>query len=251
MKIASLICTSALFIIGLGIFHTTFSETSTAPQTESIPDLAPPENEWIRPTGPARVALQVGHWKNAELPDEFINLRENGGGAQGGGKAEWEVNLAIAEHTAQLLKEKGIIVDILPATVPSAYWADVLIAIHADGSESKSVSGYKVAAPRRDITGKAGQLASFVETEYGKIVNLSLDPNITRNMRGYYVFNWRRYLHAMHPMTVASIIETGFLTSPNDQKILINKPELAAKGIANGIFAYLESQQLLVTTPQS
>jgi hypothetical protein len=77
-----------------------------------------------------------------------------------------------------------------------------------------------------------------LEEEYGALVRLPLDPNISHNMRGYYVFNWRRYVHSMHPMTVGAIIETGFLTNTRDRRILINQPALAARGIANGILEF-------------
>jgi hypothetical protein len=244
--------------MGFGIFHVTYSSTDEeialsthgtfVENTASIADtLINPYANWQRPAGPPKVALQVGHWKNKELPDEFERLRETGGGTSGGGKAEWEVNLAIAELTAEVLRKHGVTVEILPATVPPEYWADVLVSIHADGNENSGVSGYKVAAPRRDITGTAEELASFLEEEYGKIVGFALDPNVTRNMRGYYAFNWRRYEHAMHPMTTAAIIETGFLTSPQDRKILINQPERSAQGIAQGILAYLRAQKLTQT----
>ena len=106
----------------------------------------PDFSDWQRPDGPPRVGLQAGHWKAQELPDELQRLRERGGGTSGGGKAEWEVNLAIVEETAFLLRAQGIVVDILPATIPKAYWADVFIAIHADGNTNPNVSGFKVAS---------------------------------------------------------------------------------------------------------
>lgn len=193
---------------------------------------------WQRPPGPLRIGLQVGHWKSGELPDELKNLREYGGGSEGGGKAEWEVNLAIARDTAKLLEEKGFVVDILPATVPPNYWADIFIAIHADGSTNPSVSGFKVAAPWRDPTGKSEQFASELQTVYGALTKLRIDPNVTRNMRGYYAFNYHRYEHAISPNTPAVIIETGFLTDPSDRNILISHPEKAADGIAQAVLSY-------------
>lgn len=199
---------------------------------------------WERPAGPPKVALQVGHWKLQEMPDEFENLKRTGGGASGGGKTEGEVNLAIAEAATELLQEKGVTVEILPATIPPDYWADALVSIHADGNENITVSGYKIAAPRWDRTGKAEILSSFIEEEYGKVVDLPLDPNVSRNMRGYYAFNWRRYEYSMHPMTVGAIVETGFLTNPHDRKIIVDNPHLAAKGITNGIIAYLQPQNI-------
>ncbi|TSC77058.1 MAG: cell wall hydrolase/autolysin [Parcubacteria group bacterium Gr01-1014_31] len=201
-----------------------------------MPDLS----GWRRPEGPWKVALQVGHWKTADLPEELGRLRERGGGTSGGGKAEWQVNLAIAEATKDLLEANGMTVEILPATIPASYWADVIIAIHADGSGNPGVSGFKAAAPRRDYRGRGSALVAALEEEYGRVTGMRQDANITRNMTGYYAFNWRRYEHAIHPMTVAAIMETGFLTSPRDQRILIRRPEVAAQGIAAGIRKFLE-----------
>ncbi|OGM21899.1 hypothetical protein A2863_02295 [Candidatus Woesebacteria bacterium RIFCSPHIGHO2_01_FULL_38_9b] len=127
----------------------------------TIEDLEPPNtdiyswlNDWERPEGPAKVGLQVGHWKNDELPDELKRLKGRTG-SSGGGKSEWEVNLAIAEAAAEILRARGIQVEILPSTVPSKFWADVFVAIHADGSSDATKSGFKASHPRRDYTGNA------------------------------------------------------------------------------------------------
>ena len=64
-------------------------------------------------------------------------------------------------------------------------------------------------------------------------------------MRGYYAFAWWRYEHAVHPMTASLILETGFLTNPSDRKIIVSKPEVSARGLANGIIKYLESENIL------
>ena len=198
---------------------------------------------WQRPEGPAKVGLQVGHWKNDELPEELEKLKGSTG-SQGAGKIEWEVNLAIAEGTKKLLEEKGIVVDLLPATVPHQYWADVFVAIHADGSTDRSKTGFKAAAPRRSMNQQAGKLLELIENSYAKVTDMDLDPNVTRNMRGYYAFAWWRYTHSVHPMTAAVILETGFLTSPVDRKIIVNASEIPAQGLANGIIEYLESEGL-------
>lgn len=199
---------------------------------------------WKRPEGPAKVALQAGHWKSNEAPEELKRLRTNTG-ASGGGKSEWEVNYEIAELTKELLEEKGVVVEILPATVPPKYWADVFVSIHADGSENTSKSGFKAAIPRRDMSGTAGDLLSRVEEAYQLATDMELDPVVTRNMTGYYAFGWWRYDHALHPMTTAMILETGFLTNPTDRLTIVNNPELSAEGLANGIISYLTAQELL------
>ncbi len=245
-----IIITILLLVVGGYLFINKDAEMTGAPpygeSEQEIPrfgTLSWLEN-WKRAEGPAKVALQVGHWKNDELPEELHRLKGNTG-SSGGGKTESQVNLAIAKNAAELLEKEGITVDILPATVPLSYWADVFVAIHADGSIDSSKSGYKIASPWRDITGNADNLVGFMEKSYEASTKLTKDPNISRNMRGYYAFSWWRYSHAIHPMTAAAIIETGFLTNSTDRKLLIGNPGVAAQAIADGIIDYLESEELL------
>ena len=155
------------------------------------------------------------------------------------------IGIKVMIETKKILEERGITVDILPATVPPKYWADAFISIHADGSESALTTGYKAASPRRDFSGNAEELVKFIVLAYEEATGLVKDPNITRNMTGYYAFAWWRYEHAVHPMTAAAILETGFLTNPSDRRIIVNKPEVSAEGLANGIIKFLESEKLL------
>jgi hypothetical protein len=240
-----------LTTFGITVFVGNFLNiTSGAPPYQVADDPPGPDIEsflwrdWKRPEGPAKVALQVGHWKSGEVPDELHRLRGNTG-ASGGGKSEWEVNMSIVSATAEILKDKGIVVEILPATVPPEYWADVFVSVHADGNLDLGKSGFKAASPRRDMTGKSGSLLNFVEDEYSKATGLPEDPNVTRNMRGYYAFGWWRYEHAVHPMTTSIILETGFLTSPSDRKVIVDQAEIAAFGLAEGIIKYLTSEKLI------
>jgi hypothetical protein len=247
LLVAFIVASCFLIKIIFSINQTVISGApSYSESEENLPELQRPSwfENWQRPEGPAKIALQVGHWKNNELPDELENLKVSSG-SSGGGKSEWEVNLAIAEETAKILKQKGVEVEILPATIPPSYWADVFVAIHADGSTDPSTSGFKIAAPWRDYTGKAASLVSLLENSYQEVTGLAKDPNVTRQMRGYYAFSWWRYEHAIHPMTTAVIIETGFLTNRPDRKLLIATPEIAGQGIAQGILKYLEGQNLL------
>ena len=68
------------------------------------------------------------------------------------------MNLAIAERAAELLKGLGYAVDVLPAVVPPSYRAHLFISIHADGSGDARASGFRVAAPRNDRTGRAANV---------------------------------------------------------------------------------------------
>jgi N-acetylmuramoyl-L-alanine amidase len=196
-----------------------------------------------REPGPPRVGLQVGHLHSEELPDELERLRDSSG-TLGGGKQEWEVNLDIARRVAVRLEARGVVVDILPATVPPGYAADAFVAIHADGEPSGSASGFK-AAHGRGRSPRDARLVALLYEEYGRATSLPEDPQLSSNMRGYYAFSYRRFQHAVSPRTPAAIIETGFLTSAQDRRILLAQPDRAAEGIASGILRFLQEDPAL------
>jgi len=199
-----------------------------------------------RAPGPPRVGIQVGHWQRNNLPAELAGLTSSTG-AIAGGVTETEVNLAVAQRVVAQLEAKGVVVDLLPVAVPVDYLADVFISIHADGSENTAARGYKMAAPRRDFSGKASALLGALEASYGVATGLPHDADgVTRRMSAYYAFNWRRYDHAIHPQTPAVIVEMGFLTNATDRSFLTTQTAVVANGIADGVLAYLEGQGLLV-----
>ncbi|MBP6945568.1 N-acetylmuramoyl-L-alanine amidase [Patescibacteria group bacterium] len=230
------------FIGSFSQIESGFEEIDESLSLDPLPFLDPYVN-WKRPDGPVRVGIQAGHWYASEAPDEQEGLRDNTG-AQASGFTEWEANLRIAEETKKLLEAKGIIADLLPTTIPPGYLADAFISIHADGSTDTTINGYKIASPRRDRSGKAQQLSDLIQARYGSSTLLSVSDTVTRNMRGYYAFSSRRYEHSIHPMTPGAILETGFISSVKDRKIIISNPKRAAQGIADGIIAFLQ-----VTTP--
>ncbi len=207
---------------------------------ERFPELL----EWKRPDGPPKVALQVGHWRNDQVPEELDRIRNNTG-ASWGNISEWEVNYEIATRAEKILEQEGIQVELLPATIPPSYWADAFVAIHADGNTDTNKSGFKVAAPRRDYSGKSNMLASYIEKEYKAVTDMKIDPIITRNMTGYYAFSWWRFDHAIHPMTAGIILETGFLTSFTDRLTILDNPDASAQGLASGIIEYLKAEKLI------
>lgn len=183
-----------------------------------------------------RIAIQAGHWKAAEAPDELRRIRTNG--TRWESVAEWEVNLDIAERAAAQLRALGYEVDVLPAVVPPAYRADLFIAVHADGAENSAAKGYRVAASRRDRTGRGQEIAQLLSRTYGEATGLRHLPTNTRRMTNYYAFNDRRYRHSIDPATIGIIIETGFLTSPEDRSVIIDDPERSANGIVAAVTAF-------------
>ncbi len=209
---------------------------------ESIRQLAfaQPVQASVASTGQKQVALQVGHWKMEEVPWELRHLDQHRQ-AQGGGKMEWEINLAITQETAKLLEAQGIGVTMLPAILPSIYKADVFVSIHADQNPSLPwKSGFKVAASAFDQSGKAKRLAQLLTQEYRKATWLDFETYIPSAMPYYYAFNSKKFLYAIHPQTPSAIIETGYLPNPRDRAIIFTNPQVAAQGIAQGILRFLE-----------
>ena len=198
-----------------------------------------PPAEVYNPPGPKRVGLQAGHWKTEEIPSE---LRGLGPGASAAGKAEWEVNLDIAERTAALLRAYGVEVDILPTTLPIEYKAHAFLSIHADGDEAGARQGYKLGRAVWSATPSADdKLIADITSAYGAATRMPLDPvGASRRMTAYYAFNSRRYCHAVSPGTPSAILEAGYLTSAVDRQILLNDPDAAARGIASGLLRYLD-----------
>lgn len=198
-----------------------------------------------RPEGPPRVGIQAGHWKLDEVPEELDGLKASTG-ARGGGVTEQAAVLKIAQLVQEILEKEGVMVDLIPATVPVDYVADAFVSIHADGSSSAQVSGFKISGPRRDFSGRSHDLIDALYESYEEATSMGRDDNnITRRMSGYYAFNWRRFDHALHPLVPAAIVETGFMTSAKDRAIIVAQPERAADGIAKGILTFLKQNNLL------
>ena len=166
----------------------------------------------IGPFEPKRVGIQVGHWQRDSLPEELAGLADNTG-AVVDGVMEEDVMYEIAVRVKALLEAQGIVVDILPVTIPVDYQASAFVSLHADGSRDTSISGFKIAAPRTDFSGRSIALKQALDSSYARATNLPEDTAITRRMTGYYAFNWRRYDHAVHPQTPAVIVETGFFNT--------------------------------------
>lgn len=196
----------------------------------------PTPSEWQPPEGPVRIALQVGHWRADEAPGELRGLR--GGGTSWEDMHEWEANHLVARTAADMLEDLGYEVDLLPAVVPPGYRAHLFIAIHADGSDDPRASGFRVAAPRSDATGRAARVVDLLASTYARETGIRNLGTTTRRMRNYYAFNFRRYEHALHPMTIAVILETGFLTSSRDRDVILDAPERAARGIVEAVRAF-------------
>jgi N-acetylmuramoyl-L-alanine amidase len=189
------------------------------------------------PTGPRRVAIQAGHWKSDEAPDELRRLIPQTG-AEWEGVTEVEINLDIAQRVGVILNSKGIAVDILPTTIPVGYVADAFVALHADSDGVGSNSGFKMAhGARRGPYEDA--LLNDIKDAFGAATGLDYDPtHITSSMKGYFAFNWSRFQHAVAAHTPAVILEMGYVSNDDDRALMLDKPDLLAAAIADGVMKF-------------
>jgi hypothetical protein len=197
------------------------------------------EGELAMLAEPSHIALQVGHWRINELPAELARLRTSTGGS-GGGVREVDVNLAVAERAAERLRELGHTVDVLPATVPPGYQADVFLAIHADAVRSPAPRGYKLARSRWSrLPATDDALVAAVSEEYRQATGLPWSPAITGAMTGYYAFSNWGVRHSVHPTTPAAIIELGYVTNAADRAVLTAGVDRVVSGIVRGLLRFL------------
>lgn len=191
-----------------------------------------------RLAGPVRVGLQVGHLDAHLQPDELASLRWSTGG-HANGLDEVTVNKEVAGILAGRLRQRGFEVDLLPATIPPGYSADLVISIHVDASPDPTRQGYKSAhfIPARNareaVLKVAVDRAIFAATRMADD-----DRNVSGNMLYYYAFNHRRFHHSVAPRTPALIVELGYLSNSYDRR-LIEQPELLAAALETGVLSYL------------
>ncbi len=214
----------------------------TRPQPE--PALPPARKATVAVPGagaPWRVGLQIGHLDSAQLPDELRRLRGSTG-AYAAGIKEVDVNRAVAAAAALLLKEAGVDVTVLPATIPPGFAADAFVSIHADGNRNSGVRGYKISPPWRASPASRKLVAALLQ-HYDEATGLPRDLNgVTYRMRGYYAFNSYRYRHAIALDTPAAILEMGYLSNGTDREYLLAHPDEAAAGLVAGILAFLDQR---------
>jgi hypothetical protein len=200
---------------------------------------------WNRPfAARPRVGLQVGHWRMEELPDELWRLRDNTG-AQSGPYREVDANLAVAQRTAAILRAAGVEVDLLPGTIPPDYLADAVVAIHADGAWREGARGWKISTAWR-ASDASRLLERAIALYYPQVTGLPEDKvGITYGMKGYYAFSRGRFRHAVSPFTPAVILEMGFVTDSRDRAVIVDRPNEAAAGIAQGVLTFLSTHASL------
>ena len=203
----------------------------------------PAEPVWD-PPGPPRVGLQVGHWQYAQRALELFDL-DPGGSLNG--VWEWEVALDLAQRAQRRLEAAGVAVDLLDMTIPAHYRAHAFLAIHADTARAVGRRGFKLARPGfSSVPAADDRLLAALGDAYAGATGLPRDDrNVDDGMRYYYAFNSRRYCHSVAPGVPQAILEAGYLSSAQDRAVLLDDPDTAAAGIADGLLSFLG-----IRTPQ-
>jgi N-acetylmuramoyl-L-alanine amidase len=120
--------------------------------------------------------------------------------------------------------------------------ADAFIAIHADGNDDTSVSGYKVVGSGFDESGRSSQLELAIDRTYSATTHMDTYDEVPASMREYYAFNRKKFKHTIASTTPGVVLELGFLTNSADRAFITNKSNEAAHGLAQGIVDYLKNQ---------
>jgi N-acetylmuramoyl-L-alanine amidase len=153
--------------------------------------------------------------------------------------AEADVNARVTELAGERLRQAGADVEILEEFDPRlrGLQVDVFLSVHADSCID--ATGYK-AAIHAAAAGSAGgdtstRFLSCLDEMYPAATGLPHHPTtVTHNMTEYHAFR------KIDPATPAAIIELGFLGG--DRELLADRPEQAAKGVADSILCFLKTE---------
>ncbi len=187
-----------------------------------IPTVQPTPN-WLR-----KIGIVSGH-RGPELDP---------GAVCPDGLTEAEINFDVAQRVVRDLRGQGYSVDLLDEFDPRLenYQAMALVSIHANtcATFSERVSGYLVAAAAARVTARLDDtlLVDCIAEYYQQETGLDRHSGLTEDMTNYHTFR------EIHPLTPAAIVELGFMLA--DRDLLTNRPDVAARGIANGVLCYLQ-----------
>lgn len=239
-----------------------------APQQEAAEQQAVPEVAVEQPQekqAPAEkdilIAIDPGHQSWAidmsatepNAPGSSVMKAKATTGTAGtfSGTYEYELNLDVSLRLRDLLEQKGFdtlmtrednetaISNVERAVMANKAGADVLLRIHANGSEDPSVSGALALVPSAEnayVGGLSAQSTALAQTilhEYCSATgmdNLGIQYNDT--MTG---INWSE-----QPVV---ILEMGFMTNEQDDMAMADETfrQTMAEGIAEGVEAYFEA----------
>jgi N-acetylmuramoyl-L-alanine amidase len=126
------------------------------------------------------------------------------------------------------------------------YRAIAIVSIHADSCLpiNDEATGFKItAALDTQVPDRAQRLVTCLVDRYAHATSMNFHPtSITRDMTQYHTF------YEIDAQVPAAIIETGFLHL--DRDFLTGSPEVAARGIVDGLMCYVNNEPAEVPESQ-
>ena len=179
--------------------------------------------------------------------DQGHNPTSPNTGAEGNGLREQDITYVVGRELAALLSRSGNYEVRLSRPTPdtklgtsnagslrarvedaNSWGADYFVSIHTNASEASSSSGVEAFSYARDT--RAFSLGEDIVDNLAEATGL-------RN-RGIFI---RPGLYVLRRTAMpAVLLELGFITNPNDARLMSEQPELFANGIYNGILEYFD-----------
>jgi len=201
------------------------------PSSSSHPTDTPTPTATTTPSRPLPIGIVAGH-------SGIQNGIRDPGAVCPDGLEEVEINLEVAQYVVNYLRALGYEVDLLQEydSRAAGYQGRVLVSIHADSCSPPEASGFKVARAEDSVIPEVeDRLVACLIRRYQTRTGLPFHQwSITRDMTEYHIFR------EVEPSTPAAIIEVGFMGG--DRDLLVNRPDLVAQGIAEGIVCFIEGE---------
>lgn len=206
------------------------ADSLSAPIYKEVP-ARPVVQRFRQSPGPLHIAIIAGH------------VEHDPGAVCADGLTEAQINQDVADKVATLLRERGIRTDVFAEFDPRLdnYSGTALISIHADSCDyiNELATGFKLSP---SWVTDSTQLYNCVESAYAAATSLPFHANtITEDMTDYHAFR------KIAPGVPAIILETGFMNL--DRELLTTQSDTPARGIADGVFCFLESRNSQVSVP--
>lgn len=227
-------------------------------EEENVPVLTPEEPE-ILETG-WKVAIDPGHQAKGNSEQEPVGPGASetkakvasGTSGRTTGVAEYELNLAVGLKLKEELLNRGYEVYMIREThdvdisnaqraqLAAESGADILVRIHANGSENSSVAGALTMAPSSANPYMGGELVEQCQ-KLSEIMIESFCETTGAKNQGVYQTDT---MSGLNWCTIpATIVEMGYMTNPEEDTRMHTEEyqSLMVQGIANGIDRYFHS----------
>lgn len=234
-------------------------DVSQQAEEEVLPVLVPQEPE-LPGTG-KKIAIDPGHQARGNSEQEPIGPGASrtkakvasGTSGRTTGVAEYELNLTVALKLKEELVQRGYEVYMIReshdvdisnaerAQMAAESGSDILLRIHANGSENSSVSGALTMAPSQANPYMEGSLVEQCQKLSKEIIEAFCESTGARNQGVYQTDE----MSGLNWCTIpATIVEMGYMTNPEEDTRMQTEEyqELMVQGMANGIERYFASE---------